>query len=52
MMGLMMLSAFIIVSAVIWFLKNGCKLNHRGPEEIICECDSCQAGELVCFALC
>ena len=52
MTGFMMLSAFTIVSAVIWCLKNGCKLNRRGPEENICECDSCQAGELVCFALC
>ena len=47
----MMLSAFNIVYAVIWLLKNGCKLNRRGPEENICVCDSCQAGELVCFAL-
>ena len=51
-MGFMMLSAFIIVGAVLWCLKNGCKVNRRGPEENICECDPCQAGEFVCFALC
>ena len=49
MMGFMMLSAFIIVSAVIWCLKNGCRLNRRSPEENICECDSCQAGQWACL---
>ena len=49
MMGFMMLSVFIIVNAVFWCLKSGYTLNSRGPEENICECDSCQAGELSCL---
>ena len=49
MMGFMMLSVFIIVNAVFWCLKSVYTLNRRGPEENICECDACQAGELSCL---